>query len=143
MEKSFVLSVSAGPGYYRHIQISESATLYELSSAILDSVEFSDDHLHSFFMNNRAWNQVAQYTCPNEDLDGACDSTDKTKLSRFHLDKGSKFLYIFDYGDEWRFQIKVLRVVNEPTQTPRVLKSVGVISQYGYDEDDEDGEEDF
>jgi len=60
MEKSLVLSVSAGTGCYRHIQISEGATLQKLSSAILAAFEFFDDHLHSFFMNNRAWDQDAE-----------------------------------------------------------------------------------
>ena len=49
-------------------------------------------------------------------------------------------MYIFDYGDEWRFQVKVLRVVKEPTERPIVLKSVGHVSQYG-DEDEFDGDE--
>ena len=55
MVKSLVLSASLGSGFYRHIQIGEKATLFELSSIILDSVGFDDDHLHSFFMSNRAW----------------------------------------------------------------------------------------
>ena len=145
MEKSLVLSVSVGTGCYRHIQISESVTLHNLSSAILNAFEFFDDHLHSFFMNNRAWDQDAEYTCPGGDLDedGVRGSSDKAKLSRFRLSKGDKFLYIFDFGDEWRFQIKVLRVVNEPTETPVVLKSVGQVSQYGYDDDEEEDDEDF
>ena len=140
MEKSLVLSVSVGTGCYRHIQISEGATLLKLSSAILTAFNFYNDHLHSFFMNNRAWDQDAEYACPGGDMDedGVRGSTDKTKLSKFHLHKGDKFLYIFDYGDEWRFQIKVLRAIDEPTKTPLVLKSVGEISQYGDDEDDED-----
>jgi hypothetical protein len=143
MGKSLVLSVSAEAGCYRHIQISENATLLKLSSAILDSVKFCDDHLHSFFMNNRPWDRDAEYVCPGGDLDSACGFSDKAKLSKFHLGKGDKFLYIFDYGDEWRFQIKVLRVIDEPTKVPFVLKSVGEISQYGYDETDEVGDEDF
>ena len=137
MEKSLVLSVSLGTGCYRHIQISESATLMKLSSVILNSVDFFDDHLHSFFMNNRAWDDEYEYACPGGgDLDGARGSSDKAKLSKFRLRKGDKFLYIFDYGDEWRFQIKVLRVIEESTNMPLVLKSVGDVSQYGDDEDD-------
>ena len=140
MEKSLVLSVSVGTGCYRHIQISEGATLLKLSSAILNAFEFFDDHLHSFFMSYRAWDQDSEYACPGGDLDedGVRGSSDKVKLSKFCLSKGSKFLYIFDYGDEWRFQIKVLRVVNEPTKIPIVLKRVGAVSQYGYDVDEED-----
>ena len=118
-------------------------SLMQLSSAILDSVDFFDDHLHSFFMSNRAWDEDSEYACPGGgDLDGAYGSSDKAKLTKFRLRKGDKFLYIFDYGDEWRFHIKVLRIINEPTQTPIVLKSVGEIEQYDFDEDDEyDGEE--
>jgi len=148
MEKSLILSVSAGTGCYRHIQISESATLLKLSSAILNSVNFYDDHLHSFFMNNRAWDQDAEYACPGGDLeeDGVRGSSDKVKLSKFRLVKGDKFLYIFDYGDEWRFQIKVLQVIEGTTISPIVLKSVGKIIQYedyegDWDEDEDDEDE--
>ena len=143
MERSLVLSVAVGTGCYRHIQISEGATLLKLSSAILNAFEFFDDHLHSFFMSNRAWDQDSEYACPGGDLeeDGVCGSSDKVKLSKFRLCKGAKFLYIFDYGDEWRFQIKVLRIVNGPTKAPIVLKSVGEVSQYGYDDEDEEGED--
>jgi hypothetical protein len=135
MEKSLVLSVSARPGCYRHIQISEGATLLKLSSAILNFFDFFDDHLHSFFMSNHAWDQDSEYACPGGDLPGdrVRGSSDKAKLSKFQLSKGDKFLYIFDYGDEWRFQIRVLRVIEETTKIPLVLKSVGKVNQYGYD----------
>ena len=72
--------------------------------------------------------------------DGVQGSSDKVKLSKFRLVKGDKFLYLFDYGDEWRFQIKVLNVVDEPTKTPIVLKSVGTVIQYEGFEDDWDDE---
>ena len=90
-------------------------------------------------MNNRAWDPDAEYQCPVGELDGARGYSDKVKLSKFHLGKGDKFLYIFDYGDEWRFQIKVLRIINEPTDLPLVLKSVGEIRQYDFNDDDDDG----
>jgi len=143
MSKSLVFSVSAGTGCYRHIQIGEGETLMGLSSAILDAFDFFDDHLHSFFMNNRAWDEDAEFVSPRDDLDGALDGalgfTDEVKLSEFRLAKGDKFLYIFDYGDEWRFHIKVLRVLDLLTLRPITLKSVGQISQYrGYDDDEDD-----
>jgi hypothetical protein len=136
MEKSLVLSVSAGTGCYWHIQISESATLYRLHQIIIDSVGFYDGHLHSFFMNNRAWDGEEEYVCPDTDLEDSRGFSDKVKLSRFHLSKGNKFLYIFDYGDDWRFHIKVLRVIEEPTKTPILLKSVGTITKYNNEDYD-------
>lgn len=143
MEKSLVLSVSVGTGCYRHIQISEGVTLERLSSAILAAFDFYNDHLHSFFMSNRAWDQTSEFASSCDGLAEADvrPSTSEVKLSRFHLVKGNKFLYIFDYGDDWRFSIKVLRVIDEPTRFPLVLKSVGEVSQYGYDEDEDEDED--
>ena len=142
MKKSLVLSVSAGIGCYRHIQIGEDETLFKLHETILDSVAFFDDHLHAFFMDNQAWSSDAEYICPGGDGKTAKGYSNKAALSKFHLQKGDKFIYVFDFGDDWRFQIKVLRVVDEPTKAPVVLKSVGQISQYGYDEESWDEEND-
>ena len=136
MEKSLVLSVSVRPGCYRHIQISENATLYDLHKEIMYSFDFDDDHMHVFFMNNRAWDRNAEYICPGGSLGYEKNTSDKVKLSNFHLKKGDKFLYIFDFGDEWRFQIKVLQVIDGLTKTPVVIKSVGMVNQYRCDEDD-------
>jgi hypothetical protein len=93
-------------------------------------------------MNNRAWDSDAEFASPHSE-DGVRGFSDKVKLSRFRLGKGDKFLYIFDYGDDWRFRIKVLRVVGEPTEMPVVLRSVGEVNQYGYDEDEDEDDEDF
>jgi hypothetical protein len=151
MEKSLVLSVSVGTGCYRHIQIGEDETLFRLHEAILDAFEFYDDHMHVFFMNNRAWDADAEFVCPCGDLDFNLDPysdherrfSDSVELSQFRLGKGAKFLYIFDFGDDWRFRIRVLRVIDEPTELPYVLKSVGQVSQYGFEDEDEDEEADF
>ena len=143
MEKSLVLSVSLGTGCYRHIQIDRGDTLFSLHQAILDSFDFSDDHMHAFFMSNRAWDGESEFICREGGLDYAQGLTDEVALSDFNLVKGSKFLYIFDFGDEWRFQIKVLRAVSESTDMPAILKSVGLLSQYGHDEDGWDDDWDF
>jgi hypothetical protein len=118
------------PGCYRHIQIKESATLFELHQTIMTTFNFDNDHMHAFFMNNRAWDESAQYICPEGDWIGKGGYSDKAKLSKFHLVKGDKFLYIFDFGDDWRFQIKVLRVIDGSTPAPMILKRVGDVDQY-------------
>ena len=40
---SYVISVSAGTGCYRHIQISDGATLCGLHTAIIDAFDFYCD----------------------------------------------------------------------------------------------------
>ena len=142
MAKSYVLSIKVGKQCYRHIQVSEKLTLKTLHGIIQESFEFDDDHLYAFFMNNKVWDNSEQYVCPQDDLDGARGYADKTKLSSLGLKKDMKFLYLFDYGDEWWFQIKVLRVLDEEIKDYEVLKRVGYVSQYGDDEYEEDYEDD-
>ena len=144
---SYVISVSAGTGCYRHIQISKSATLYKFHEAILDAFEFIDDHAHAFFMDNKAWSQSDAYYSMK--MDGHERLTKGRKLEKLKLTKGSQFKYVFDFGEEWRFQCKVLRELEEDTKLPIVVREVGEPPEqypepdwYGeeWDKDDEDEE---
>ncbi|MCL1914550.1 MAG: hypothetical protein FWG10_11930 [Eubacteriaceae bacterium] len=141
MAGSFVLSVSAAKGCYRHIQIGEGETLYRLHEVILEAFDFVDDHLHAFFMNNRAWDPDAEFIRPGVGLGDAAGFSDAATLSQFQLDKDSKFLYIFDFGDEWRFSVNVLQVLEQDADEPFVVRSVGAVEQYP-DGDSESEEED-
>ncbi len=146
--KSYIISVSLGAGCYRHIRISADATLQDLNEAILDAVEFDDDHAHAFFMDNRMWSDADSYYA--EGIDDAGRFTSEYTLDEIGLYAGKQFKYVFDFGDEWKFQCKVLKVLDEETEEPQVVKSVGdAPMQYGEldegfedDEDDEAGEYD-
>ena len=70
----------------------------------------------------------------------------ETALSSLDLKPDQRFLYLFDYGDEWRFNVKVDKIgaENEPgVEYPRITEAVGdPPPQYpDWDEDDEDDEE--
>ena len=135
--KSYVISVSYGTGCYRHIRISGKSTLEELSEAILDAFDFDNDHLHAFFMSNRAWDNEDCYS--SRYADDGCPDTDTCRLQFIGLEVGKKFLYIFDFGDDWRFQCKVLNILDEDTKSPEVVRSKGEppIQYPDYNEDDE------
>lgn len=134
---SYVISVSAGTGCYRHIQISQNATLYQLHVAILEAFEFMDDHAHAFFMDNKTWSQYDAYYSMK--MDGHERLTKSRKLEKLNLKKGSQFKYVFDFGEEWRFQCKVLRELEEDTKTPLVIREVGESpEQYPEYEDEEE-----
>lgn len=127
---SYVISVSIAKGCYRHIQISADSTLYDLSSAILNAFEFDNDHAHAFFMDNRSWSTWdTYYMMPMEPGDR---TTDEYKLKQLDLESGTKFKYLFDFGDNWEFQCKVLRILKEDTLRPMVVRTKGKApSQYG------------
>ena len=136
---SYVISVSARTGCYRHIQISKSATLYRLHKAIISAFDFEDDHAHAFFMDNHYWSGYAAFFSMK--MHGDERLTKSYKLEKLNLSKGDQFKYVFDFGDEWRFQCKVLRELDEQLDVPRVIRSVGE-SPEQYPEWDEEEWED-
>lgn len=131
--QSCVISVSLGQGCYRHIQISCESTLLELQRAINDAFEFDDDHAHAFFMDNKMWSRRESYY--SEGMESPCQSTGRNRLCDVGIYKGKAFKYLFDFGDEWMFQCKVLRMVNGETPDPVVIRSKGEApNQYGWDD---------
>ncbi|HBL84291.1 MAG TPA: hypothetical protein DDZ99_05125 [Clostridiales bacterium] len=133
---SYVITASCGSGCYRHIKISENATLFELHEEILYSVGFIDDHAHVFFMNNIAWDRTEGYY--SDIIEDEKRFTSDYTLKKLKLEVGDKFKYIFDFGYEWLFQCKVLKKLDEDTEEPEVIRSKGEIEQYGYYDEDED-----
>lgn len=141
--ESYVISVSLGTGCYRHIQISANASLYKLHQAILKAFEFEDDHEHAFFMDNHVWSPADAYFSSKAEAGDRL--TKKYTLKKLQLAKGQKFKYIFDFGNEWEFQCKVLRELEEKTDIPRFIRSAGESpeqypewEEYEEDEDEDD-----
>lgn len=121
MPKTFIISVSVYKGCYRHIQIPGDCTMEDLHTAILDAFGFDDDHAHAFFMDNRVWSDAGIYSQYLEDKENrSCDYT----LSQL-LEEKQKFMYLFDFGSEWRFQCKVLHKYNEQCSEAEVIRTVG------------------
>lgn len=142
---SYVISVSQRTGCYRHIRISATASLHKLHKAIIDAFGFDDDHEHAFFMDNRVWSHESSFF--SSQMRPGNPTTRKCKIEKLGLSKGDKFKYLFDFGDEWVFQCKVLQVLDEATSKPVVVRSVGEAPEqypeYGddFDEFGDDGEE--
>ncbi len=130
---------------WRDIEIAANQTLEDLGQAIPDAFEFDDPHLWSFFMSGRAWDASTEYALEGKSsLFGLRRSrfANRVRIGDLALQgqAGQKeFLYIFDYGDEWHFSVKLVRVadaVERGATYPRVVAEHGEAPpQYEYDED--------
>lgn len=61
------------PGHdrvWRKVELPAEATLEGLHYAIQDAYAFSADHLYSFFMSGKAWDESTEYTLPEDAFDG-------------------------------------------------------------------------
>lgn len=136
-DQSFVIHVSLETGCYRHIQIAGDCTLYDLSCAILEAFDFDNDHAHAFFMDNVCWSDRDSYYI--EEMENGERPTHAYMLNQAGLHKGKKFKYLFDFGDEWLFQCKVLRIINGELLDTEVIKRMGEPpEQYPVWDEDED-----
>ena len=131
-----VISVSLGTGCYRHIQISSHALLSDLSDEILSAFEFDNDHAHAFFMDNRVFSQMHAYYMRG--IDDGFPCTDETALAEAGLRAGQQFKYLFDFGDEWLFQCKILKELDQITDSPKIIRWKGDPPEQYPDWDDED-----
>jgi Plasmid pRiA4b ORF-3-like protein len=137
---SFKISLSGS--IWRRIGLAPQHTLDDLHNAIQTAFKFDNDHLYAFFMNGKAWSQAGTtYWSPHNDEGPFAN---KAVVSTIKLLPKQKFLYLFDYGDEWRFDV-VFEGVDESLPPPKkavVLETKGKApKQYGYDDDDDDGKE--
>ncbi|WP_370784771.1 IS1096 element passenger TnpR family protein [Ruminococcus callidus] len=41
------------------------------------------------------------------------------------MQKDDKFKFVFDFGDDWEFQCRVLRIIDEDTDEAMMIRVVG------------------
>jgi hypothetical protein len=66
-----------------------------------------------------------------EDGDSKSGSVEKTTVARAYAEDKAKLLFLFDYGDDWRFATERLGTGGKVKgmRCPRVVKSVGEAPQ--------------
>jgi len=129
---------------WRRIEILGSQNLHDLSLEITEAFDLLDFHLYSFFMSGRAWDSSTEYVSPDhpQGLGWSGDEkrrADEAEICSLELKPKQKFLYLFDYGDEWMFEVQFLkRVASEDGAAyPRITDGRGESpSQYPGDEEE-------
>jgi hypothetical protein len=158
-EGTYVFRVSLGR-VWRAIAVSYRHTLEDLHLAIQDAFEFDNDHLYAFYMDGKPFSDD-RYEDPRG---GEGPFADEAVVGELDLYVRQKILYLFDFGDEWRFDVELCEVQRAAhAVSPKVVAAKGdPPPQYPqwegedeeldedfdeddgeWDEDDEDPEEDF
>lgn len=120
----FIFKVSLGRDRWRTIAVPSDCTLDDLHLAIQRAYHFDNDHLYAFFMDGKRWSSEAALYSP--DCEEGPYATDD-RIGELDLVPNLPFLYLFDFGDEWQFEVKLLEIRREPeglTQ-PTLMESHG------------------
>lgn len=106
----------------RVIRFNLSNSLYTLHDMIQQAFEFDNDHLFAFYVGQGMMKKT--YTLPEAITSEEELSVLDTRLGDLELCKGQKFSYLFDFGDMWWFDIKVLKILEDTVPKPVIIKKV-------------------
>lgn len=139
---------------YKVLAVPGESTLYEFALFILANFDFDWDHAFGFYNHlTRYWEATEAYELFYDDKATRMEcplfvkSVKKTPVQTAFPVPGKKMLFLFDYGDNWKFRVELLEI--EPAlhkkSLPECRKTVGKArSQYGDETDDDDeADEDF
>ena len=143
---TFILHVAlkGAASIYRDIEIGASASLYRLAEAIVSAFGFDFDHAFGFYGGapygaKRAQPRYELFADVGE-AERDVGSVKKTKIGEAFPAVGQSLVFLFDYGDEWLFQVKLKGTGTKVTKTryPRVVASHGEApEQYPEPEEEE------
>lgn len=142
----FRVSLPGEPSIYRDIEIEANKSLYQLAKAINLAFDFDFDHCFGFYSglterSMRREQPIYELFADIGEADPGVLSVKRTKVAQAFPAPGHTMLFLFDYGDEWHFRVKLKEIGEKAAKVryPRVVESRGEApEQYPVDED-EDG----
>ena len=102
-----VTLVDIDPPVWRRLVFPARFTLGALHEAIQVSLGWDNSHLHEFRVGKK------RFVMSAEDDDGEAADEESVSLGELGLRARSKFEYEYDFGDSWRHQIVVEKVLPE------------------------------
>ncbi len=108
-ESVFVLTVrlkGIKPSIWRRVRVPGSYTLGDLHVVVQTIMDWDGDHLHEFVVNGR------RYADPMDMEDPDILDEEEVTLDELGLAASARFEYTYDFGDGWKHEIKVHRVVS-------------------------------
>ncbi|WP_162053552.1 plasmid pRiA4b ORF-3 family protein [Pontibacter pamirensis] len=133
----YTIRIALSKKVYRTIAIGASATLEDLHLAIQKIYNFDDDHLYAFYMDGKEWSEYGIYS-PDSDRP---PFTNEVKLGELDLYTGKRFVYLFDFGDRWLFELVVQKIepkVPEPGKAIVIEEKGEAPPQYWEEDEDDD-----
>ncbi len=123
----FKVSLRDSPDIWRIIDIKGNQMLSSLHKAIFKAFDRSEEHQYSFFLSNKPFDRGSEYTSPGIGTNRTGKLATRIRIDSVELYGGPKFLYLFDYGDEWWHEVELINVTERVTRAiyPRVVKKQG------------------
>lgn len=120
---------------WRRIAIAGEQSLYKFAEAIISSFDFSFDHCFGFFSNTDTYHLTdskKKYELFADLEDQGIEPVDsgsvkKTKIKKAWEKIGEQMIFMFDYGDDWRFLVELedIKPFQKQQKYPAILEKKG------------------
>lgn len=117
--------------FYRDIEIKSNQTFLEFHQIILQSLDFKEGQMASFYMSNDNWKKLQEITLENmtEDEENPIPEMATSKLASYVNDPHQKILYVYDFIELWTIQCEMTGIVLKEKageSYPRITKKLGI-----------------
>ena len=104
------------PPIWRRVQVPGTLPLARLHEVIQTVFGWTDSHLHQFVVADKTYGQPDDFDQPVEDESGIT-------LARAIGTRTKRFLYVYDFGDNWEHEVAVEKIVagNSGSERPLCL----------------------
>ena len=134
---------------YRDIYVDSDINLETLASYVVAAFGFDFDHCYGFFQSPDIYakgRNLVHYELfydIGEEVNPKTRSVVKTAIADIFKAKKDKWWMLFDYGDDWIFELECIADDDQDQSTTgEVIKSSGEApKQYHYEDEDYDDEE--
>jgi hypothetical protein len=99
------------PALYRDIELESTDTLHTLAWGITRAFGFDFEHAFGFFsrLTGRVFASPIRYELLADAASSdASRDVHEASVARAFPRLGSKMLFVYDYGDEWRFRVELI-----------------------------------
>jgi hypothetical protein len=116
---------------YRDIEIEAATSLHRLAEAIVSAFGFDFDHAFGFYsgLTDATMDRGPKYELFADmgEADPGVRGVKKVKVGEAFPAVGRQMMFLFDYGDDWRFRTKLVKTGEKIAKTryPRVVASHG------------------
>ena len=126
---TLILRASLRARLYRDIEVSSSSTLADLAEAIVAAFGFDMDHAYGFYskLTGELFDSPWRFELFADIEGNGSRSVKRTRVIAAFQNVGSAMTFLYDYGDEWRFRVEVVKLTQaQPgADFPRIVSRLG------------------
>ena len=107
------------PPVWRRVLLSPEITLGKLHRVLQAVMGWEDSHVHAFVQGGRT------YSDPRFELDGNVLDERSASLGEILTKPGSRLIYLYDFGDDWKHELLCEGFVESDAETPYAICADG------------------